>query len=126
KHMDADAHARPVLDRMSLDFAQMVKRGDVSYYVKTAGTAMTGNDLLGFYSAVQGYYPTKPSPISVVGYRVNSDSSNSVAYNRLERMGKGLDWNGASPTNVPVVFLPLTIDSIWPSVVSSYTYDDTD
>ena len=126
KRMDADSQARPLFERMALDFAQIVKRSDVSYYVKTAGTPMTGNDLVGFYSAVQGYYPTTPSPISVVAYRVNSDSSSSVAYNCLERMGKGLDWNGASTTSIPVVFLPLTIHGTWPSVASSSAYDDTD
>ena len=126
KRMDADSQARPLFERMALDFAQIVKRSDVSYYVKTAGTPMTGNDLVGFYSAVQGYYPTTPSPISVVAYRVNSDSSNSVAYNCLERMGKGVDWNGASTTSIPVVFLPLTIHGTWPSVASSSAYDDID
>jgi hypothetical protein len=126
KRMDADSHARPLFERMALDFAQIVKRSDVSYYVKTAGTPMTGNDLVGFYSAVEGYYPTTPSPISVVAYRVNSDSSSSVAYNCLERMGKGLDWNGASTTSIPVVFLPLTIHATWPSAASSSAYDDTD
>lgn len=126
KRMDADSQARPLLERMALDFAQIVKRSDVSYYLKTAGTPMTGNDLVGFYSAVQGYYPTTPSPISVVAYRVNSDASSSVAYNCLERMGKGLDWNGSSTTSMPVVFLPLTIHGTWPSVASSSAYDDTD
>jgi hypothetical protein len=126
KRMDADSQARPLFDRLALDFAQMVKRSDVSYYLKTAGTPMTGNDLVGFYSAVQGFYPTTPSPISVVAYRVNSNSSSSVAYNCLERMGKGLDWNGASPVSTPVVFLPLTLHGTWPSVASSSAYDDTD
>ena len=126
KRMDADSQARPLLERMALDFAQVIKRSDVSYYVKTAATPMTGNDLLGFYSAVPGYYPTTPSPISVIAYRVNSDSANSVAYNCLERMGKGLDWNGASATNTPVVFRPMTLHDTWPSVASNFAYDDTD
>ena len=126
KRMDADSQARLLFERMSIDFAQIVKRSDVGYYVKTAGTPMAGNDLVGFYSAVPGYYPTTPSPISVVAYRVNSDASALVAYNSLERMGKGLDWNGASPTSIPVVFLPLTIHATWPSVASSSAYDDTD
>ena len=56
---------------------------------------------------------------------MNSDSSNS-AYNCLERMGKGLDWNGVSPLSTPVVFLPLTLHGTWPSVASSFAYDDTD
>jgi hypothetical protein len=89
---------------------------------------MTGNDLIGFYSAVPGYFPSTPSPVSVVAYRINSDSSNLSAYNRLERMGKGLDWNGASATDTPVVFLPMTIYDVstWPSVASSSAYDSTD
>jgi hypothetical protein len=124
--MDADSQARPLFERLALDFAQIVKRNDVSYYLKTAGTPMTGNDLAGFYSSVQGYYPTTPSPISVVAYRVNSDAFSSSTYNCLERMGKGLDWNGASTTNIPVVFLPFTIHGTWPSVASSFAYDDTD
>ena len=126
KRMDADSQARPLFERMALDFAQAIKRSDVSCYVKTAATPMTGNDLVGFYSAVQGYYPTTPSPVSVVAYRVNSDPSNSVAYNCLERMGKGLDWNGASSTNIPIVFRPLTLHGAWPSIASSSAYDDTD
>ena len=126
KRMDAESEIRPLFQRMALDFAQLVKRSDVSFYLKTATTPMAGNDLLGFYSTVQGYYPTTPSPVSVVAYRVNSDPSNLVARNSLERMGKGLDWNGASPASFPVVFLPLTIDGTWPSVASSSIYDDPD
>ena len=126
KRMEADAQARPLFDRMSLDFAQLIKRNDVSYYLKTAETPMPGNDLAAFYSAVDGYYPTTPSPISVVAYRVNGDASNLVAFNSLERMGKGLDWNGVAPGSIPVVFLPLTIHAVWPSVASSAAYDDSD
>jgi hypothetical protein len=126
KRMDTDSQARPLFDRMALDFAQILKRTDVSYYMKTAATSMTGNDLIGFYSAVQGYYSSTPCPVSVVAYRVNSDSNNSGAYNRLERMGKGLPWNGASTTDTPVVFLPLTVDTTWPSVSSSSAYDSVD
>ena len=126
RRMDADSQVRPLFERMALDFTQLVRRSDVSYYVKTAATPMTGNDLVGFYSAVPGYYATTPGPISVVAYRVNSDSSNPAVYNCLERMGKGLDWNGASPTSTPVVFLPLTIHNTWPSVASSSAYDETD
>ena len=126
KRMDADSQVRPLFERMALDFTHMVKRRDVSYYLKTAGVPMHGNDLAGFYSAVPGYYPTTPSPVSVVAYRVNSGSSTSAASNCLERMGKGLDWNGASTTNTPVLFLPLTIHDVWPSVTSNSAYDDTD
>jgi type II secretory pathway component PulJ len=44
KHIDTDTQARVVFDRMALDFAQMLKRTDIDYYVKqplaTRGTAM--------------------------------------------------------------------------------------
>ena len=126
KKIDADSQARPIFERMALDFAHLIKRSDVSYYLKTASTPMVGNDLIGFYSAVQGYHPTTPSPVSVVAYRVNSDPANSLAYNSLERMGKGLDWNGVSPVTTPIVFLPLTLSGTWPSVASSSAYDETD
>jgi prepilin-type N-terminal cleavage/methylation domain-containing protein len=34
KHIDTDTQARVVFDRMALDFAQMLGRTDVDYYVK--------------------------------------------------------------------------------------------
>src|SRR5262245_23169348 len=34
KHINTDTQARAVFDRMALDFAQMLKRNDVDYYVK--------------------------------------------------------------------------------------------
>ena len=34
KHIDTDTQARVVFDRMALDFAQMLKRTDIDYYVK--------------------------------------------------------------------------------------------
>ena len=124
KRMDADSYARPLFDRMALDVGQMIKRSDVSYYFKTSSTPMPGNDLMGFYSTVQGYNSNVTSPLSVVAYRVNSDSTNLAVVNRLERMGKGLTWNGASTTDTPLVFLPLTLDTTWPSVASTTAYDD--
>src|SRR5207245_4228057 len=36
KQMDTDSQARQLLDRMAIDFAQMVKRSDVDYYVKSS------------------------------------------------------------------------------------------
>ena len=121
KQMDADSQTRQLLDRMAIDFAQMVKRSDVDYYVKSSWFASgtppppsgvtgvrtvrqswlvapsKGNDTIAFYSTVPGYYPStgSQSPVSLVAYRVNSDSTNS-AYNKMERMGKGLVWNAVS------------------------------
>ena len=63
KQMDADSQARQLLDRMAIDFAQMVKRNDVDFFAKgtlapnSVGGTMAGNDQIAFYSAVPGYYP---------------------------------------------------------------------
>src|SRR5437763_6603653 len=90
KRMDADSQGRQVLDRMAVDFDQMLKRTDVSYFIKagSTGAAMTGNDRMAFFSAVPGYIAPTPTPypsnIAVVAYRVNADSTAS-SYNRMER-----------------------------------------
>lgn len=130
KKMDADSQARQMLDRMAIDFAQMVKRSDVDFFAKgtvspnSVGGVMAGNDLMAFYSAVPGYYPPTgwQSPVSLVAYRVNSDSTSS-SYNKLERMGKGLVWNGVSSIDTPVVFMPLTFSVTWPAATSSSVSD---
>ena len=137
KQMDADSQARQLLDRMAIDFAQLVKRSDVDFFGKgttapnSVGGAMAGNDLIAFYSGVPGYYPStgSQSPVSLVAYRVNSDSTSS-SYNKMERMGKGLVWNGVSSTDTPVVFIPLTIgvsvaspSGTWPAATSSSAPD---
>src|SRR6266481_4928416 len=53
KQMDADSQARQLLDRMAIDVAQVVKRPDVDYYLKstsigtpdcTTCAAQAGND----------------------------------------------------------------------------------
>jgi hypothetical protein len=140
KHFDTDTAARVVLDRMALDFAQMVKRTDVDYYVKQRIYSGHGNghgcgqghnndltsDQIAFYSQVPAYnpdpvnYSTKQSPISLIAYRVNESASGQDAarYGRLERMSKGLLWNGVSNNtgngnNVyyPIVFQTGQIDS---------------
>jgi hypothetical protein len=130
KQMDADSQARQLLDRMAIDFAQLVKRSDVDFFAKgtvapnSVGGAMTGNDQIAFYSAVPGYYPQlgSQSPVSLVAYRVNS-LSGATAFNKLGRLGTGLVWNGVSTTDIPVVFMPLTIAAIWPAATSSSLAD---
>jgi hypothetical protein len=136
KHIDTDTQARTVFDRMALDFAQMLKRTDVDYYVKgpvnytghnghgwgkKIDTGMQGSDQIAFFSQLPGYYPTgAQSPLSLVAYRVNQGSASSAAYLKLERMSKGLLWNGAdnrtnlnnTSTVYPIVFLPQTISVI--------------
>lgn len=129
KQMDADSQTRALLDRMAIDFAQMVKRSDVDYYIKASSFAtgsptpaptgvrtllQPGNDVIAFYSTVPGYYPSSgsPSPVSLVAYRINA------VRNKLERMGKGLLWNGSMPaagTPPPVLFMPIPIASAVPT-----------
>ena len=135
KHVDTDTQARVVFDRMALDFAQMLKRTDVDYYVKQrtgynghgnghgwgrGHNGDLGSDQMAFFTQVPGYYPDgyvsgQQSPISLVAYRVNESSSSNPAYVKLERMAKGLVWN-AVDTNTnqntakyPIVFLPQTM-----------------
>jgi prepilin-type N-terminal cleavage/methylation domain-containing protein len=140
KRMDADTQGRSVLDRMAVDFGQMVKRSDVDYYLKSSQTAVPdcttctpqtgGNDQIAFFSSVSGYYPTPSyqSPVSLVAYRVNSGQTNS-SYNKLERMGKGLIWNGVSSSYMPILFLDsataptTTIANKWPAAVSTSISD---
>jgi len=133
KHIDTGTQARAVFDRMAADFAQMLKRIDVDYYVKGLGAYQghgnghgwghqgngdLGSDQIAFFSQVPGYYPSgAQSPISLVAYRVNQSTSTNPAYLRLERMGKGLVWNGQNST--PLVFLPVTIGSMWPAAINN-------
>jgi len=122
KQMGVDAQARQLLDRMAIDFAQMVKRSDVDYYLKSSAASplrsvsQPGNDQIAFYSAVPGYYPSSgaPSPVSLVAYRVYNPFpavSPCGDCNKLQRMGKGLVWNAVSTADTPVVFMPIPIAS---------------
>src|SRR5260370_1436182 len=70
KHIDTDTQARVVLDRMALDFAQMLKRTDVDYYLKGQATyqghgnghawgqkvqkGQLGSDQIAFFSEAPG------------------------------------------------------------------------
>jgi hypothetical protein len=105
RQMNADSAARELFDRMAIDFAQMVKRADVDYYLKSSTTAgdctlctrQRGNDQIAFYSTVPGWSAltgAQQSPVSIVGYRIHVSAD--TFSNRLERLGEGLIWNGAS------------------------------
>lgn len=119
QHLDADNQARPVLDRMAEDFSQIVKRPDVDYLLKQPSNPQTGsgntgkNDQIAFFTHVDGYYGSAShSHYSVVGYRLNSDSSVTTAsLNKLERLGKALPWNGDASANMPIAFVPVPLAS---------------
>jgi prepilin-type N-terminal cleavage/methylation domain-containing protein len=137
KHIDTDTEARTVFDRMAVDIGQMLKRTDVDYFLKAnirkypghsgahskggggGGQGQTDlNDYMAFYTQAPGYSSNSPSPISLVGYRINGLST-AAAYNKLERRGEGLLWNGISSFNPnsatarPIFFLPILIQDIW-------------
>jgi prepilin-type N-terminal cleavage/methylation domain-containing protein len=126
KHISADTQARVVFDRMALDFGKMMKRSDVDYYLKqdcpscypghsyghSQGKGQKGqssNDQIAFFSQVPGFYPqsTQQSSLSLVAYRVNSLTT-SPNFNKLQRMGVGLLWNGVSPTSLAAKNPPYT------------------
>ncbi len=150
KHISTDTQARAVFDRMAVDFSQMLERTDIDYYVKgptnynghgqghgwgrRRQTGQQGSDQLAFFSQVPGYYPSgSASPISLVAYRIYEGANTDPAYLKLQRLGKGLLWNGVSnpnqpPTNPqftsPMVFLPLLINDRWPDATSGSTAND--
>src|SRR5215471_8736684 len=124
KHIDTDTQARIVLDRMAMDFRKMLKRTDIDYYIKAPlgyrnpkahgngqklKSGELGNDQMAFYSEVPGFYPAgSQSPVSLVAYRIDNNSA-SATYLQLQRMGKGLLWNGVnngttSTSPYPIVF----------------------
>lgn len=125
KHIDTDTQARVVFDRMAIDFAKMLKRTDIDYYIKAPvgyrnpnshgngkklQSGQLGNDQIAFYSEVPGFYPSagSQSPVSLVAYRIDNNPA-SATYLQLQRMGKGLLWNGvnngtSSNSPYPIVF----------------------
>ncbi len=115
KRLDTDAQARGFFDRCAIDIAQMVKRPDVDYFLKRPDLPQPGNDQLAFYSEVPGYYPatSNQSPLSLVAYRMAQTSP------RLERLGKGLLWNGAGTPTQSMVFLPLKLADVWPTATNA-------
>jgi hypothetical protein len=133
--MDTDSQVRPVFDRMAADFGQMIKRPDVDYHVKSVTDLESGNDHIAFFTQVPGYYPsgstqTSQSPVSLISYRVYSPSATPSPCpncNKMERMGKGLLWNGvSSPSPIPKPFLfgyPDVIKNNWASATDNSTTD---
>lgn len=129
KHLDADTQARMALDRIALDLSKISHRGDVDYYFAKNLTSTTpGNDQLAVFSESSGYYPsgvtgaTQGSDLSLVGYRINSK-------NQLERLCKGLVWNGVATSAPSMVYgAPATagtlINATWPNVEGSGTDAD--
>jgi hypothetical protein len=128
KHMDTEANVRPFFDRLAVDIDKMVKRTDVSYYLRnqSSGGGSDINDRMAFFSSAPGYYNDNGlgynSRFSVVAYRVNTDPT-SASCNKAERMAKGLPLNASPYTDTPLLFfdstnpslVTTTIDTYWPA-----------
>jgi len=113
RRMDADEQTLALFNRMAIDFAQMIQRADVDYFLKNKN--QPGNDQMAFYSQTPGYHKgsASRSPFSVVGYRVNAN-------NQLQRFGCGLMWSGYN-SDMPEtarLFLPQTIAKNWPAATT--------
>lgn len=90
KGIDAVGDAQLAFDRLSFDFARMLRRTDVDY----SFSKRDGNDRFSFYTAEPGFYTgpeTTPRILSVVGYRVGNGP---VGVPRLERGALNLSWSG--------------------------------
>ncbi|XHR29750.1 MAG: type II secretion system protein J [Chthoniobacteraceae bacterium] len=91
--LDSDDHARMMMDRLGLDIAQMVQRGDVDYFFEKP---TSGNDRMFFYAETAGYSTSgtsNRSDLSLIGYRVNANTG-SDRYNKLERYAGARQWDG--------------------------------
>jgi hypothetical protein len=123
KRMDADSQVRPLLNRMAIDVSQMIRRSDVDYYVKSSLDSEPGNDRIAFFCSAPGYYPStgSQSSLSLVSYRINDGLTS--ARNRMERLSKGLVWNGVSTTNNPIIFGLQAIFNNWPAATDATSTD---
>ena len=129
KRMDADGQARLIFDRMASDFARACLRADLDVLFLKA----QGNDCMFFFSEAPGYFGSdisekKQSPVSLVGYRINSEPGGNRASPRLERLGKGLAWEGRPAANVPgsPVFIGGDLNALssnWPNAASASGFD---
>ncbi|MDR2463102.1 MAG: prepilin-type N-terminal cleavage/methylation domain-containing protein, partial [Verrucomicrobiales bacterium] len=117
KAIDADGQARFIFSRMAQDFNRMLKRSDVDMIF--AKEDNNESDKMFFYSEVAAAYgedvvakvkkgdPDPRNPVSLVGYRVDTDPTNNDPGRKLlqlERLGLGLTWDESS-LGSGVVFL---------------------
>jgi hypothetical protein len=117
---------------MDDDFSKIVNRADVDYIF----AKQTGNDAMFFYSNAPAYFAgatgtSTENTVALIGYRVHLDpdpDNPSRSVPQLERLGKGLTWDGVSGSQTAggVVFLTpatggapnvaSTIAGLWPTI----------
>ncbi len=115
--MDADAQARLVFDRLTIDLTSMLKRTDVDYIVKDSNQTQAGNDNMAFYAMASGYFSASPDPaprnkVSLLAYRIYSQTY------QMQRLAKGTGWNTIS-SGIPMVFLPATLSTTWANLAGT-------
>jgi len=151
KHLDADAEARLVFDRMSFDFARMSRRTDVDFdFVKqpdydqlltttgTIGVNTSGTvPQMFFYSEAPAYAVSDlsgandNSSVALIGYTVNTTGTASVPAYSLQRLSKGLtlntspnDASAGSGTSQSMVFLTFPGPNTSPLPASTLQYSE--
>ncbi len=122
RHMNAEAQARLVFDRMGNDFNRMLQRKDVDYiFAKAPAAGM--NDAMFFFSRAPASINDPAAShgvMSLVGYRISPSF-------QLDRLGKLLNWDGnaagaTTPGGLPFLTFSgnapvpsTTINGIWGS-----------
>lgn len=109
KRSESAAQARMVFDRLALDLGRLVQRPDVDYEFGKAN----GNDFLRFYARTPGYSSDTTRTLSVVGYRI---PSNSVT---LERGARGVGWDDQA-------FTPFVADKQTQSLINGASLPNLD
>jgi len=111
---DSGIESKQVLDRIGSDIAGMVIRPDVDQLYYSGNSSAGENDKMFFYSQQTGffntnataYYATNQSPVSLVGYRINTTDSPS-GLPVLERLARGLTAGPDNNVNGGPYTLPL-------------------
>jgi len=119
RNADSGIEAKQVLDRIGADIAGMVIRPDVDQFYYSGTSSAGENDKMFFYSQQTGffnsstttiinYYLTNQSPVSLVGYRINT-TDNPSGLPSLERLSRGLtagpDNASGGPYTAPLQYL---------------------
>ena len=122
KRLDADSQARLIFDRMAIDIGKMVKTEDTdSVFAKLDG----GNDAMFFFSEAPAFSTDSKtkSTSALIGYRITFNNKFLPNHPLLERIGKGLTWEGSTSTTTPggMVFLTTPSGSAIPTDSSTIT-----
>jgi prepilin-type N-terminal cleavage/methylation domain-containing protein len=104
KHMESEAEARRVFDRIASDLAKRVSATGADCILSKARL----NDALYFYSEAPSYYADATpigrrarNSVALIGYRIHTNNPSSPGNPVLERLAKGLTWDGTSDDDSP-------------------------